>query len=385
MELEEYYAVPDGAENGAAELVSAIDAIVVATYPLPKNLPLGREGEIPHRSEPLPSEMVEAMQNFTSENHELVSQLHDALEYDHFRFPIDMNAGTDMELPHLSKLREASRVLYMQAVFAALDGRVDDAADHTAATFKPANALTNEPILISQLVRVAICAIGVMNVEQVLNRAELNSAGLERVQNALLETEAETAFELAFVGERCLWDFAARLEVKPKSQLPYFDLPFVLRDLDGKRFYLFFELAIPAAQSPVEEQLAGVDRLNTFLARNPYGTLTLPLLPAFSRSLNANIRNHALLRIAIVGVAAERFHVEHSEYPETADALSPKFLEALPLDPYDGRAIRYRRLENGFVAYSIGPDLEDDNGVESETMREALDAGDLTFTVERLN
>ena len=37
-------------------------------------------------------------------------------------------------------------------------------------------------------------------------------------------------------------------------------------------------------------------------------------------------------------------------------------LEAVPLDPYDGQPLRYRRLADGIAVYSIGKNGVDDGG-----------------------
>ena len=40
----------------------------------------------------------------------------------------------------------------------------------------------------------------------------------------------------------------------------------------------------------------------------------------------------------------------------------PAQLKQVPLDPYDGKPLRYRLRADGAVVYSVGPDLIDDGG-----------------------
>ena len=40
----------------------------------------------------------------------------------------------------------------------------------------------------------------------------------------------------------------------------------------------------------------------------------------------------------------------------------PAFLPALPLDPFDGEPLRYKRMPDGIVIYSVGVDGKDDGG-----------------------
>ena len=42
--------------------------------------------------------------------------------------------------------------------------------------------------------------------------------------------------------------------------------------------------------------------------------------------------------------------------------LVPEHLPQVPMDPHDGKRLRYRRLPEGVVIYSVGPDLTDNGG-----------------------
>ncbi|MEK7794779.1 MAG: hypothetical protein AAB353_09630, partial [Candidatus Hydrogenedentota bacterium] len=66
-----------------------------------------------------------------------------------------------------------------------------------------------------------------------------------------------------------------------------------------------------------------------------------------------------VLRAAI---ATERFQRESDTYPAKLDDLVPKFLTSVPLDPFDGQALRYYGEPDWFVVYSIGEDVRDDGG-----------------------
>jgi hypothetical protein len=42
--------------------------------------------------------------------------------------------------------------------------------------------------------------------------------------------------------------------------------------------------------------------------------------------------------------------------------LVPRYLKEIPVDPYDGAPLRMRRLDDGLVIYSVGPDGKDNGG-----------------------
>jgi len=60
------------------------------------------------------------------------------------------------------------------------------------------------------------------------------------------------------------------------------------------------------------------------------------------------------------------------------------FLPAVPFDPSDGAPLRYKQLPKGYVVYSIGPDGQDNGGMEPPAKPRSSDGvpQDITFTVE---
>ncbi len=73
-------------------------------------------------------------------------------------------------------------------------------------------------------------------------------------------------------------------------------------------------------------------------------------------------RSDAHLRSTLVALAAERYRLAEGKWPDSLDALVPTYLPKVPADPYDGKPLRLRKLDDGLVIYSIGPDREDNQG-----------------------
>ncbi|MDZ4402415.1 hypothetical protein [Prosthecobacter sp.] len=102
---------------------------------------------------------------------------------------------------------------------------------------------------------------------------------------------------------------------------------------------------------------------------------------------------HALLaqvraRQAMTAIALERFYLKHSRYPALLDELVPEFLPAVPLDPCDGKALRYRVNNNGrYTLWSVAFDGKDDAGKVNPTadlsaMKKAGYLGDWAWQYE---
>ena len=84
----------------------------------------------------------------------------------------------------------------------------------------------------------------------------------------------------------------------------------------------------------------------------------------------------ASLRLALTGLALEQFRLSHDQYPNVLSELTPVCLAAVPVDPFDGHPLRYRNKADGYLLYSIGPDLKDDSGRPLDEK-----GGDLVFGV----
>jgi hypothetical protein len=71
-----------------------------------------------------------------------------------------------------------------------------------------------------------------------------------------------------------------------------------------------------------------------------------------------------------------RVGLHDGRYPDALSQLTPDYLAAAPVDPFDGQSLRYRKEAAGYLLYSIGPDLRDDSG-----WRMHGNDGDIVFAV----
>jgi hypothetical protein len=84
-------------------------------------------------------------------------------------------------------------------------------------------------------------------------------------------------------------------------------------------------------------------------------------------------------------LAIQRYRLAYACLPDTLNPLVPDYLAAIPQDPFDGAPLRYKRLERGFMVYSVGEDGHDDGG-KKEPQRGKKKQGetfDLVFRVGR--
>ena len=83
-------------------------------------------------------------------------------------------------------------------------------------------------------------------------------------------------------------------------------------------------------------------------------------LSLFGHHVRRLQRHIARIECARSALAVKRLDLQQGRMPERLAELVPKFIESVPLDPFDGKPIRFRRVGNGFAVYSVGVNLTDD-------------------------
>ena len=99
------------------------------------------------------------------------------------------------------------------------------------------------------------------------------------------------------------------------------------------------------------------------------------LFPAAEKVGEAMMRSDAQMRSTIAALAAERYRLADGRWPESLAGLVPKYLSEVPKDPYDGAPLRLRRLGDGVVVYSVGPDGNDNGGTLGNGVAPGTDIG----------
>jgi hypothetical protein len=75
-------------------------------------------------------------------------------------------------------------------------------------------------------------------------------------------------------------------------------------------------------------------------------------------------RNDMQTALLLTQTALRGHHLEKGAYPDTLQDLVPNYLTNAPLDPFDvQKPLRYHRVGDSYLLYSIGPDGVDNKGV----------------------
>jgi hypothetical protein len=284
--------------------------------------------------------------------------------------------GIGTMVPHIGDVREVVRLLVLDARWRALNGDVEGALLSCRAALNASRSIGDEPITLSQLTRAGCASQMVRALEHVLAQGEAPATALEQLQRCVAE-EAEEPLELtAARSDRVVfYQFFEVVRTGRFDRASYGLAPskFGARGDDlmdrgkaraGEAAYLrYYNQVVEALKLPTEAQQEALGNV-----REP--DVPLPkLLEALSRGTGEKgwgwiaKRFHlatAELRCATAALAAERYRLATGHWPNSLDVLVPKYLSAVPVDPFDGQPLRLKHLPEGLVVYSIGPDKRDD-------------------------
>jgi hypothetical protein len=283
-------------------------------------------------------------------------------------------------LPTQQDARMVALLLSYDAQRQAQAGDMKQALASCRAALNAGRSVGDEPLLISQLIRMACVALACQTAERVLSQGEPPADELLALQRLLQHEAAFPALFFATRGERAMMhEMLDALESGdvPLSQVLGEDREAVaarrlfpgwyLRDklrAGHPRALALMTRRVAETRLPAHEQVAAEQAFVAEVRGLPptEALATRLLMPALEKVGVAERRRLANVRCMIAAVAAERYRQEHGAWPESLDRLAPAQLTAVPLDPFDGRPLRYRRTEDGVMVYSVGEDGKDDGG-----------------------
>ncbi len=295
------------------------------------------------------------------------------------RFDHDYTAGFNMLMPNLSGLRDLVRILGAKACLEAEAGRPDAAWDLAQTQLRFADALRNEPILISQLVRFASIRFSCRAIRKICEVAPPNAEQYRSVVSLLSDYEDRTPLILALDGERLLggeWAFNLLRSESPTALASSSgDAPEFVGVL--MRLYGAFK-PLSLADHAAYLRIIGE---YTASAQRPYApgeqnaidarigrlhVVTSIILPPIGRVKEVYWETIAEMRIARAGLAVLHDNKTQGAFPQALESLK---LEGLN-DPFSDGPLLYRPGPDGFILYSVGPDQKDNNGSPKQKKQE---------------
>ena len=334
---------------------------------------------------------------YLNQHSALLVKLGDAQQLPHSRYPLDLTQGAMVKLPHLAALRCLTRAVSIRAFHQVRTGDLTEIANAHRTMRHLAWSLEDEPLLISQLVRVVLISIAVESLERDLNYTTITQQMLVELQEIYRKTESPNwvvramAVEraTAFEGIKQMFDGRMRTWKNESTE----DTSFVdnfwwlpgMRVYEKKtQAYLLKKMGPLASSDPKSwlDRLAAAKGIE--FEDNAFAALANIYVQPFSKAPGAFARLTAKLELARAAVAVERHVADYQEYPMTLQELVPRYLDSVPIDPFDNNFMRYRRLgDTGYLLYSVSHNGDDDGGEPHGKDEHGNYLGDWCFRVER--
>jgi hypothetical protein len=271
-------------------------------------------------------------------------------------------------VPHAQDTRVVTHLLRLDALLRMDAGDCAAAAVSCRAAFNAGRAIGDEPLAISQLVRLALFMAAGEAVERLLAQGELSDEELASLQH-IVEEEAEyPGFRVACRGERAMVHLTVQAVVEGEIPLDVegngpttwsercWTLPArdVLRRRQAEAFPMLNKM-VELGEAPPHLRAVPLQEFRAMVQAQPK-LLPRILVEWVPRLENAFTRRDAYLACLAAALAAERHRREHGEWPPSLEALAPQYLSVVPLDPSDGQPVRYAKREDGVVIYSAVAD-----------------------------
>lgn len=397
-----YLAVP--AESNAA--VGLLAAMEMFPSVVPDKLPIfGEKSARVEPFEPWSEEAKSLASDYVSSNSAAYAAVSQALKLPGSRYPVAISSMA--LLPHLAQIKGAAQKLALSAHLGAEEGKREQATSAIVDGFLLARTLESEPIFIATLVRNACVGIAASACERVLNRLDLTDEQLARIQGQFAATLATNVLARGIAGETA---FALDGFTMRPAQMAAMMGPlggggaappigqtfgYTLYDWSGLRgadHECYLDAMIRLQEAANEEYPRRLTTASNIAFEVKGGTNAWPFVKSFSRALVPSLASGfgrdahltATLRCGLAALAVERFRIAHDgKLPDTLAEVVPRYLAAVPSDPYDGKPLRFLRLAKGFVVYSLGEDGDDDGGRPKKVGQKVAGDYDVTFRIER--
>jgi tetratricopeptide (TPR) repeat protein len=306
------------------------------------------------------------------------------------RFPLnyDCEEPYSILLPHLAPMKGCAIVLRLRALAELEAGQSDRALADISLALRLSEKIRSEPFLISQLVRIAMLQITTQAVWEGLAKQRWTDAQLSELDQQLAALDsvadyqramrAENALQVASTdflrqhpNQLCNMDFIGEGESVHLPEIPGQMIPsgwFYQNQLRSSKFILDKFLPIgDVRKQTISPSLAKEANQSLCAMRlSPYSILCKMFLPELVSSPRKFALGQATVNLARTACALERYRLAHGTYPQTLDALAPRFVGTVPDDPIGCQPLHYRPTnDRRFVLYSVGWNERDEGGTVS--------------------
>lgn len=409
-------AIPRADQNGLPQLVwlagplSSFPTDVhppAAAYAVPgKVIPITQLNEWPKRNPKRTNITWVAVAEQLASAEAPLQEALEVLESEAFNANINYRGGFNIPINHVTRVRALGVVLCFAALFDLHQGQREAAFAKLHGLLRLVEVLKDEPLLISQAVRMSMMNTAFNATWQALQEDGWSDAQLAQLQKAWASYDFLLPMERAIAMERAMlvavyerfrssdlsfnsifnpgggfaagptpslfsWKWVAKMfDIREQVLTPLWKFTWSAQD---EWHYCHLGQQILEAQRRGRPQnrgmevVASIERIEAEAYAGAYDNLRYVLGRLMAQSGSKLLRRawvaQTTSQIALTTVAVKRYQLRHGELPCSIEALVPEFLPRQPIDYMDGQPLRYcLDSDSNFLLYSIGPDGRDDGG-----------------------
>ena len=321
---------------------------------------------------PLSEEKKERLRDLIAENQDALNLILEASTKSCFKYEEQWEIpGYDLRTATAIKMIQGTRLLGIDAVIKAEDGNVEEAIDQCLAARRLIQAYLQEPFLISYLVATACMKQVAVCFHKIVSDREIETDILRNILREWDPSPWRERLAWSFESERIFGLEGALLFLKRGEK---YELNL---GADGKLYYWMFR---PIYKSKIIWIMGSYD-LMLKVAGMPYYTSRdskeieqrINSTPWYYKMDGAFLPNvvivllkratlEAMFETARIGIACKIYKNMHGDFPEDLSELAPELLEKIPVDPFTGHPLIYKKQDSGIMIYSVGSNLKDDGG-----------------------
>jgi hypothetical protein len=345
----------------------------------------------------LSPEIRRRIATFIGQNQGALRLLHQAAAIKNGRYAVDFGDGfLTATFTNVFSVLDACNCLDWAALLNADEKQPSVAAESILDSFGLSRSLENCPLVEAQMLRIKCLGLSCSTIELVLNKTTFSDEELARIYTAFSGAESIDGMKLALLCDRCVGIASYEKRNANLKRLRSQGMPLSAR----LRLLMYDVFSSPAAQYvsyldltsqcvstsdvPYPRKLALREQIYLSAQKREDANRLWVILfdeETWHNRFMTDATIHAQLLLSECALGIERYRLaNHDQLPATLQDLVPAYLPAVPVDPFDGKPLRYNRLPKGYLIYSVGKDCVDNGGAE---WNEQTKTGDITFTVER--
>jgi hypothetical protein len=308
-------------------------------------------------------------------------------------------------LPHLAGYRNTAKSLCWRSRLLAEKGQYEQAFNDIKACYRfGRHVKASKVVLVEQLVGIAIEALAVQTLREILSEHQINSTILTSLQKDLEQIKAGGDFLMSFEGEklfiydeiqRCFTEdrlggghlylnrisqvSSAGDDSVPSLQELILESIFTPKAWSGAvkvlffhpdkqqtreatdRFYAYCETI--AKKNPAQIRAEGIDVEKEYMKIIKDNVFLMILTPALEKVSEIGHRHRTNVEATVAILALLRHKADKGSFPNDLKQLvSTGYLRQLPFDVYSDKPLVYKKTDDSCILYSFGPNLEDDGG-----------------------